>query len=278
MENNQLKDSEKIIKAKLGLIMNVLLNPVFPGGNVVEPAKIKYEVLQTNTLEKLEQAGVPASSGAPFNFDFQKVLESDIVGGVDKALFLNALVDLFYREWNIWKGRSLFTPHEPRAIMEKRAKEILKSKMAEKGFQAQDQRGRVVDVTVMQQKWILDDLVIRLRAMWEAQLNFLSERVMLTKLDAEKFAKRVKTFEENHKDKPFAKEFLQLVPNGENDWLTKYRTQELHKISTRVIGALEHDSTDKYVADYWHQIVQEHNRTREGLMVVISTVLFSGSK
>jgi len=266
------------IRSKLGWI-KVLLNPKVPYGSPVEEQPIDYTYIDQGVLHILAELGLPVRSPTPFMFDYAEVLGPSLPSHAKPDRFFNALVDLMIREWELWFGRKTFIDNfGHRASWQKTAEETFKQMARERGFQIYSQRDRRQEFWVLEAKWIIDSLVFKLRAIWDVMLAFVSEHVL-------GFQLQNKTLEEKRAElrrKADGESLTQvqqrlveifLAMTGDIDRLRAYRDAELHRIGRRFLGALEHEKTAEYVWDAWEMARKEHNRAREGLIVVLGVVL-----
>lgn len=264
------------VEANLGWV-RVLLNPKVPYGSPIAEESVDYCYIGTEILGILEELGLPVKSLTPFMFDYVQVLGPCLPQHADPDRFFNALVDLLFREWQIWFGRKTFLDSfGRRAWWQKTAEEYLERRIEADGLEVFSQKGRRMEPWVPEAKWVIDSIVFRPRAVWDLLLIFISEDVL-------GFEPNAKTLEKQRREllRKAARTSLTEVQQrlvevfcdmtGNLEWLKNYRDIELHRIGHRFLGALEHQRTEEYVWDIWGHVKEEHNRAREGLMAVLGT-------
>lgn len=264
------------VRTQLGFVRDIL-NPDALWGSPVEKQPIDYSYADKDMLCILAESGLPVLSPTPFMFDYVQVLGPCLPSHAKPDRFFNAVLDMMLREWSLWFGRKAFMDtFGGVASWQETADEILKRKAREDGVEIL--RGRSMALWVPAAKWFVDSTIFRLRAIWDVMLVFMSEHVLGFQLHSKTLEKKRAELGRKASSKSLTKVQRCLVDiflnmTGDIDWLKDYRDAELHRIGRRFLGALEHEKTSEYVWDAWTRAIEEHNRAREGLVVVLGTVV-----
>lgn len=285
-----------LVKALLQVVENT--HDAF-GDDIGVASGITYKKLSAEVLDAFSSLEIPLEprSESPFLYNFL-YLGAFLKLPVDVTKFFNAIVELLYNELRIQYAKKLFLgygydkPYELALTDEQRA-EMIEAFQRENppipdeqlligdfyGFPKPGYGQIDVEYRTGRGSWLLVDCLIRIRAQWDKLVKlFLLENYLQIK-PGEKFGRCLAQIEKaiwNQDLVPLQHSCFEAVLTlGRSiDELRKWRDNDVHSISPRVLGVLETRSSTNSLNDLWYFMLNEHNKVREAFTAAIGAVCF----
>jgi hypothetical protein len=283
-----------LVKALLRVVENT--HDAF-GDDIGVTSGIAYEELSSKVLDALSALEIPLEprSESPFLYNFL-YLGAFLKLPVNITKFFDAIVELLYNELRIQYGRKLFLgygydePYEL-ALTDEQRTEMTEAFQRENppipdeqlligsfyGFPKPEYGQTEVEYRTGRGSWLLVDCLIRIRAQWDKLVKlFLLENYLQIK-PGEKFERCLAQIEKaisNQDLAPLQRSSIEAVLTlGQSiDELRKWRDNDIHSISPRVLGVLETRSSTNSLNDLMSFMLSEHNKVREAFIAAIGAV------
>lgn len=242
----------------------------------MESAPIAYNFINKEILDSLEQEGIPVRTSLPYAFNWMGMLGKLENKSAHAPLWL---ITLLYSEWSLmyWLSNAMkigVINH----LLFKHKIDIHLSTMIQK-----EENTSIVDIGTgsidVILKWWLDDLALRIRAVWDKLPDAIAET------SNPKIALRSKRYNARVNELVSNKPKLSLWDKGEQlldklisemrniDYIKDYRDAEAHHQTKRTAEVFGLYGKHETIGNIGVKLHEELNRCRESLMATISIIL-----
>jgi hypothetical protein len=275
-ENNMKMESKYLamlpIQMALGFELSALPTQAF--GRLVNSFPVSYRYIDIQTLKSLEKNGIPARGPLPFAANWLEILARL---RKDNPHAVSWVATLVYCEWGFmyWVN----TTEKVNIASELRGKHAIHTFLKKEGLVSKGDLNIGVSARDLACKWWLDDLALKIRAVWDKLPHAIAETSLpKIELKAESHGKRVNELVQHKQGlglwagaEPL---FDVLVKEMRDiDYIKKYRDAELHRHTAayaEVFGLYRENESLDIV---WSKLGEELNRCREALMATIAMVV-----
>lgn len=250
------------------------------GNDISVPLEINFTRLtEEDVLGIQKRIGIaknyPYDRKNPFSFPYEFIgfylpLDKDI------GKVLSSWCDLMVSEWRVIHAKRLFIGFG----YDEFAKEIdqgktpdIYSKFDSPEIEIVQTQG--IELKALRGLWLANDIIIRLKAIWDKLLGELLLKAYFNASIPDKFKSKCNKLQKIIESHPnltdqqikYLQLILELASAVEN--IKEWRDHDVHMISETILGVFTRDETAETLFTIWEKINNLHNLTREAIFISI---------
>ncbi|MDY6874264.1 MAG: hypothetical protein SVO01_09435 [Thermotogota bacterium] len=252
----------------------------------IDFSKIPVDILDI-IINRISRAkNIPYSIKNPFNFPYE-YLGFYLPNTNDIAKVLSRWTDLMVSEWRIIHGKRLFIgfgyEEFSRKIDEGTYPDIYSE--FEKKYQFDHIKEQGIELKSLRGLWLANDIIIRLRAIWD---KLLSELILKSFFNVSSPPKKLSSVRRKLKEcsnnsnnlSTMQVQCLDIVielSQSINE-IRKWRDHDVHMVSETIQGVFSRDQTSETLFSLWEKINEFHNITREAIFACLGLLILNSDQ